>query len=99
MSVENRFRFPDTGQVRCYDREGNEIKPAPGDPLWGRNGCYATNPPAFKKLDERGRVLEDAAGWADAVFASVLVQFVRLVRPTRPALANGAPASIPLPSR
>jgi hypothetical protein len=94
MSGENCFRFPDTGQVRCYDRDGNEIQPAPGDPLWGQNGCSVTNPPAFKKLDERGGVLEDSAGWVDG-FRTVLDDNTGLVWEVKspdPADVNAADA-------
>lgn len=31
-----KFRLPDTGQIKCYDRVGKEIKPQTGDDLYGQ---------------------------------------------------------------
>ena len=54
-----KFRLPDTGQIRCYDKVGKEIKPQPGDELYGQNGCFIANPESFTKLDRNGEKLPD----------------------------------------
>jgi hypothetical protein len=67
MSNPEEFRLPDTGQVKCYDREGKEIKPQPGDELYGQNGCFLINPMSFIKLDKDGAELPDTATWEDGL--------------------------------
>ena len=61
------FRMPDAGAIKCYDREGKEITPKPGDELWGQNGCFVINPMSFTKLARSGKALDEGAGWEDGL--------------------------------
>lgn len=61
------FKLPDSGQLHCYDRHGHETLPAPGDPLYGQDGCFRVNPLAFAKLDGEGREMPDVATWQDGL--------------------------------
>ncbi len=65
------FRFPDSGDNRCFDKEGREIDLKPQDDLWGQNGCFAVNPLSFTKLGKSGKPIRDAALWAEG-FRAVL---------------------------
>jgi hypothetical protein len=68
MASAAKFRFPDSGQTRCYDRDGREIpRPRPGDDLYGQDGCFVTNPLSYTKLGIRGRVLSQSAHWQDGL--------------------------------
>lgn len=55
--------MPDTGQVECYDQEGNVIFPAANDALSGENGFHLRHPMCFTKLDELGNELPISATW------------------------------------
>lgn len=57
------FKFPDAGNIHCYDRQGKEIFPKPEDELWGQNGCFVINPMSFTKLGNKGKALADSADW------------------------------------
>ncbi|MDD2703283.1 MAG: DUF1566 domain-containing protein [Candidatus Omnitrophica bacterium] len=60
------FKLPDTGDIRCYDREGREIPvPQQQDELYGQNGCFAVNPMSFTKLGKGGKVIADTSSWKD----------------------------------
>ena len=60
------FRFPDAGDIRCYDRHGKEIMlPPVEDELYGQNGCFIVNPMSFTKLDSESRELSDISTWQD----------------------------------
>jgi len=67
MSASETFKLPDTGQVKCYDKEGREIVPQPGDELYGQSGCFTVHPMSFTKLGENGEKLPDAATWEDGL--------------------------------
>lgn len=71
MDEERLFRFPDSGQVVSYDREGREIAPKLGDALYGQDGCHIVNPLSFQKLDANGQPLPDTATW-ESGFRTVL---------------------------
>ena len=60
------FKFPDAGNIKCYDKTGREI-PVPDyqDELYGQNGCFSVNPMSFTKLDGAGNPLSDTATWAE----------------------------------
>ena len=58
---------PDTGQIKCYDDQGNEILPCPdlGQRLYGQDANYIINPQSYTKLDAQGNDLpESATVWA-----------------------------------
>lgn len=57
----DKFKFPDTGQVNCYDRQGHVCFPAATDSLSGENGFHLRHPMVFVKLDAEGRELPEAA--------------------------------------
>jgi len=59
------FRFPDAGEIRCFDKEGREIQVQPQDELWGQNGCFAVNPMSFSKLGSNAKALTDSAAWSN----------------------------------
>lgn len=61
---EARFRFPDSGQKKCYNDEGGIIAaPKKGARYYGQDGSYVLNPLSFSKLGEDGRELGEKAGW------------------------------------
>ena len=59
------FKFPDAGDIKSYDKQGNLINPEPGDELYGQNGCFVINPMSFTKLGDKGKKLPDSAKWDD----------------------------------
>ena len=61
------FKFPDAGLIKCYDRAGLEIDPAPDDELYGQNGCFVINPMSFTKLAKGAKTIDDAAGWDEGL--------------------------------
>ncbi|MFH1339327.1 MAG: DUF1566 domain-containing protein [Candidatus Omnitrophota bacterium] len=67
MKNQKKFKFPDTGQDRCYDKQGKEIFPEPEDELFGQNGCFIVNPMSFTKLDKKGKELKSSAGWGQGL--------------------------------
>lgn len=59
-----QFRFPDSGQKRCYTEEGRIIKaPKKGERYYGQDGTYIINPLSFSKLGDEARPLSDKADW------------------------------------
>ena len=52
---------PDTGQTKCYDNSEEIACPQPGEPFYGQDGNYSTNPQSYTKLDENGDDLPDSA--------------------------------------
>jgi len=62
MSI-TEFKLPDAGQIGCFDRQGAEIDPKPGDELFGQNGCFIVNPLSFTKLGQGGKKLASSATW------------------------------------
>jgi len=57
--------LPDTGQVRCYDNTKQIPCPEPGQPFFGQDGNYVTNPQSYTKLDAQGKDLPvSATYWA-----------------------------------
>ena len=63
-STVAQFRLPDTGQVKCYDDEGNQISaPKQGGKSYGQDGLYNINPLSYTKLRENGNELEDDTTW------------------------------------
>jgi hypothetical protein len=58
------FKLPDTGQIKCYDKNSLEMdRPVKGDELFGQNGCFEVNPMSFSKLGDAGKELNDSAKW------------------------------------
>ena len=53
--------LPDTGQAKCYNGSTEIACPSPGQPFYGQDAQYSTNPPSYTKLDAAGAVLPDAA--------------------------------------
>ena len=55
---------PDTGQNKCYDNTGEIPCPQEGEPFYGQDAQYSTNPRSYTKLDSQGNDLPDSAtGW------------------------------------
>ena len=46
--------IPDTGQTKCYNNGGGITCPSPGEPFYGQDAQYSTNPQSYTKLDENG---------------------------------------------
>ena len=67
MAVVKQFRFPDAGDIRCFDKEGKEIDVKPIDELWGQNGCFLVNPMSFTKQGKSGKSVADSALWEDGL--------------------------------
>jgi hypothetical protein len=56
------FKFPDSGQKRCYDENGTIIAvPKKGQRYYGQDGSYVINPFSFTKLAEGAKALDDKA--------------------------------------
>jgi len=57
-------RVPDTGQTRCYDNTQEITCPNPGEPFYGQDAQYITNPQSYTKLDASGNDLpNEASEW------------------------------------
>jgi len=52
---------PDTGQTKCYDDSDNITCPQPGDPFYGQDAQYITNPHSYTKHGYGGVELPDNA--------------------------------------
>jgi len=52
---------PDTGQNKCYDNSVIIPCPSIGQPFYGQDASYATNPASYTKLDINGSILSDSA--------------------------------------
>ena len=63
MIKQKEFKFSDAGSIRCYDAQGREIDPQPGDGLYGQNGCFIVHPMSFTKLGNKGKVLSASSTW------------------------------------
>jgi hypothetical protein len=62
--MASAWPIPDTGQTKCYDNTGEIPCPQPGEPFYGQDGNYTTNPPSYTKLDANGNDLpESASSW------------------------------------
>jgi hypothetical protein len=58
------FKFPDSGQKRCYDENGTIIAVVKkGQRYYGQDGSYVINPLSFTKLAKDAKVLDDKATW------------------------------------
>ena len=56
--------LPDTGQTKCYDNTQEIPCPNPGEPFYGQDAQYITNPHSYTKLDENGYDLPvEATEW------------------------------------
>ena len=66
LFANNAFSWPvpDTGQTKCYDDEGNEIKPCPGpgELFYGQDGNYLINPPSYESLGGGTMVKDNVTG-------------------------------------
>ena len=61
---EPKFKFPDSGQIKCYDDEGNQIeKPKKEEKFYGQDGSFCINAMSFTKLREGGKELDDEVSW------------------------------------
>jgi len=54
-------QLPDTGQTKCYDEDYEITCPQPGEPFYGQDALYITNPQSYTKLDENGNGLPFSA--------------------------------------
>jgi hypothetical protein len=52
---------PDTGQIKCYDDSVEITCPSPGEPFYGQDVQYITNPQSCTKLDANSNDLPDTA--------------------------------------
>jgi len=52
---------PDTGQTKCYDGTQEITCPQPGEPFYGQDAQYITNPHSYTKLGYGGVELPDNA--------------------------------------
>jgi hypothetical protein len=59
--LEWSCHIPDTGQTKCYDDSQEITCPQPGEPFYGQDAQYITNPQSYTKLDENGNELPDTA--------------------------------------
>lgn len=61
ISSAKAYNLPDTGQTKCYDNEKEIPCPGPGQPFYGQDAQYTSNPMSFTKLDSNGNPLPDSA--------------------------------------
>jgi hypothetical protein len=54
---------PDTGFTNCVDEDDIIPCPQPGEPFYGQDAQYSTNPQSYTKLDASGNPLPDDAPW------------------------------------
>ena len=55
---------PDTGQTKCYNATVEIPCPSSGQPFYGQDAQYTSNPMSYTKLDGSGNALLDsAASW------------------------------------
>jgi hypothetical protein len=60
----NVFRFPDSGQKKCYDENGPlSATVKKGARYAGQDGSYVINPLSFTKLAEDGCLVDEKATW------------------------------------
>ena len=52
---------PETGQTKCYNNTEEITCPSPGEPFYGQDAQYITNPQSYTKLDEYGNDLPSSA--------------------------------------
>lgn len=64
MMDKQIFRFPDTGQVECYDQNGMSIVPDAASPFSVQNGYNLRHPMCFTKLDITGNRLDESSTWS-----------------------------------
>lgn len=58
------FKFPDSGQKKCYNDEGGIIKtPKKEAQYFGQDGTYSLNPLSFTKLTDGAKALDEKADW------------------------------------
>jgi len=55
--------LPDTGQTKCYNNTQEITCPQLGEPFYGQDAQYITNPQSYTKLDKNGNALPDDAPW------------------------------------
>jgi len=53
--------IPDTEQTKCYNNTSEITCPNPGEPFYGQDAQYITNPQSYTKLDANGNDLPDEA--------------------------------------
>jgi hypothetical protein len=46
--AERPYAVVGTGQTKCYDNRGEISPPKPGQPFYGQDAQYSTNPPSYK---------------------------------------------------
>ena len=64
-TIASAFCVPDTGQKKCYDKNGEISCPDEGEGYYGQDGNYERNPMSFTKLDKNGNELPDSSShWA-----------------------------------
>ena len=52
---------PDTGQTKCYDNTQEISCPQPGEPFYGQDAQYTTNPHSYTDL-ENGVIQDNVTG-------------------------------------
>ena len=63
FDIGGKSLIPDTGQTKCYNDTQEITCPQPGEPFYGQDAQYVTNPQSYTKLDENGNDLPDDAPW------------------------------------
>ena len=65
------FPIPDTGQTKCYDNDSEEPCPASGQPFYGQDAQYSTNPQSYTQLDASGNDMPFSADYSTTPWAMV----------------------------
>ena len=55
-------QLPDTGQTKCYDDEDEIACPSPGEPFYGQDAQYTTNPHSYTALGGGIMVQDNVTG-------------------------------------
>ncbi|MDD2717370.1 MAG: DUF1566 domain-containing protein [Candidatus Wallbacteria bacterium] len=64
MGNKTNFKLPDTGLIKCFDKNGQEISaPLHGEDMYGQNGCFSFNPMSYTKFRTDLKPVPEESCW------------------------------------